>query len=268
MIIGLLAMVSVLATAEAPDGRRLLLDCEKQFLRLETIQGTVHARTLVHGGGLDPSPIAERRSDFVYARDRGVRFENTAPLPHTVVWDGVSVRVWSPQENAFVEERAEDVPMTSRTMLSVQPGFGMDLLAPVPIDAYRASAAPAPAGTPDGDVVVTLVSREETGRHATLRFVVDSARKRVTRILALSERGTPVSDVTLAAPVEARDGIWVATRLEMRQLLADGSTYEEVRVYERLKFDAPVEASAFALEAPPDATRVSVESLTKGRETE
>ena len=260
-----LALVTMLAAAPELEARSLLLDCEKQFLRLETVQGTMRARSVVHGGGLAPSAVAERLSDFVYARDRGVRFENTAPLPHTVVWDGASVRVWSPQENAFVQERGEDVPASSRALLSVQPGFGMDLLAPVPLDAYRASAAPAPEGTADGDVVVTLVPRDGAADRATLRFVVDTAKRRVTRILALSERGTPVSDVHLAAPVEARPGIWVATRLEMRQLLADGSTLEELRTFERLRFDAPVRADAFVLEPPADAVRVTVDSLTGKR---
>lgn len=247
--------------APALDGRRLLLDCEKQFLRLESVQGTVRARSLVHGGGFERSPVAERLSEFVYARDLGVRFENAAPLPHTVVWDGESVRIWSPGENAFVSEPAERVSPHARALLSVQPGFGMDLLAPVPLDAYRASAAAAPAGTTDGDVVVTLVPLDAGGERATLRFVVDSARKRVTRILALSERGTPVSDVRLVEPVEARPGIWIATRLEMRQLLADGSTLEELRTFERLRFDAPVSRSVFELEAPANALRVSVDAL-------
>jgi len=236
----------------------------------------MRTRSLVHRGKADRGPVSERRSDFHYARFDRMRLENTAPLEHTVIWNGKTLWIWSPRENAVVEQPAENVAMASRAMLSVQPGYGLDLLAPIPLDAYAASSAP---GATDGEVVVTLSPQPEAaaGRgwgsggetpgnnvkavpRATMQVVVDTGRRFVTRMALLS--GTTIlSDVRLAKPVEAKPGIWFATQVEVRQLLDDGSTLEELRTFERLAFDGPVDASRFELVVPEGATRVSVDSL-------
>lgn len=257
-ILAALLSSTAIAASELPDGRRLLLDCEKQFLRIETIKGTLRTRSLVHGGGSDErGPVSERRSDFVYARFDRVRFENTAPLEHTVVWNGKTLWIWSPRENAVVEQPAEKIAMSSRAMLSVQPGFGLDLLAPIPLDAYAATSA---AGAKEGEVVVTLSPVDKTVPRATMQLVVETGRRFVTRMVLL-DGATILSDVRLGKPVEAKPGIWFATQVEMRQLLADGSTLEELRTFERLGFDVLVDPSRFELVVPKDATRVSIESL-------
>lgn len=243
--------------ADLPDGRRLLLDCEKQFLRIESMKGTLRTRSLVHGGKAEIGPVSERRSDFVYARFDRARFENTAPLEHTVVWNGETLWIWSPRENAAVVQPAAKVSMTSRAMLSVQPGFGLDLLAPIPLDAYAASSAP---GGTSGEVVVTLSPIDNAVPRATMQLVVDSGRRFVTRMVLL-EGTTVTSDVRLRKPVEAQPGNWFATQVEVRQLLDDGSTLEELRTFERLAFDVPVEPSRFEFVVPEGATRVPVDSL-------
>lgn len=217
----------------------------------------MRTRSLVHRGKADRGPVSERRSDFHYARFDRMRLENTAPLEHTVIWNGKTLWIWSPRENAVVEQPAEKVAMASRAMLSVQPGYGLDLLAPIPLDAYAASSAP---GATDGEVVVTLSPIDKAVPRATMRVVVDTGRRFVTRMALLS--GTTIlSDVRLAKPVEAKPGIWFATQVEVRQLLDDGSTLEELRTFERLAFDGPVDASRFELVVPEGATRVSVDSL-------
>ena len=248
------------AGADLPDGRRLLLDCEKQFLRIESAKGTVRTRSVVHGGkSSERGPVVERRSDFLYARFDRIRLENTAPLEHTVIWNGKTLWIWSPRENAVVEQPAAKVPMASRAMLSVQPGFGLDLLAPIPLDAYAATTA---EGSSDGEVVVTLTAIDKDIPRATMQLVVDTGRRFVTRMILL-EGTTMLSDVRLKKPVEAKPGIWFATQVEARQLLGDGSTHEELRIYERLAFDVAVDDARFELVVPEGARRVSIDSLVQ-----
>lgn len=258
MISAALALTLFAGTPDVSDGRKLLLDCEKQFLRIESMRGTVRTRSVVHGGGREASAVTERRSDFTYARFDRIRWENTAPLEHTVVWNGKTLWVWSPRENAAVEEPASKVTPLSRAALSVQPGFGIDLLAPIPLDAYRASAAP-PGES--GEVVVTLEPIDSRAQSATMQLIVDPARRMVTRMMVKGEGTSLLSDVRFKKPVEAKPGIWIATQVESRQLLADGSTLEELKTFERLAFDVPVDESRFEMKVPADATRVSVESL-------
>ena len=264
MTAGVLTAALLFAAAPAPEGlpngRRLLLDCEKQFLRIESLKGTLRTRSVVHGGKSEPGPVSERRSDYLYARFDRVRIENAAPLEHTVIWNGKTLWIWSPRENAAVEQATSKVSALSRTMLSVQPGFGIDLLAPIPLDAYRAEATAA-APEESGDVVVTLTPVDKAVPRATMQLVVDTARTHVTRMLVLTERGTVLSDLRLTKPVEAKPGIWFATQIEVRQLLDDGSTLEELRTWERLAFDMDVDPSRFEFTVPDGATRVPVESL-------
>ena len=248
--------------APLPDGRRLLLDCEKQFLRLASIEGTLRVRSVLHeprGGGI--GPIEERRSDFVYARFDRVRFENVVPVPHSVIWNGETLWIWSPRENAAVEQPAEAVSALSRSLLSLQPGFGIDLLAPIPLDAYRARTERVTGGAEgENDVRVVLEPADED--RAPMELYVDRAKRMVTRIRVLSRpEGAPVSDVRLTKPVQAKEGIWFATQVEARQLLADGSTLEELRTFERLKFDAAVDERLFEFTLPEGATRVPVEAF-------
>jgi outer membrane lipoprotein-sorting protein len=204
--------------------------------------------------------VTERRSDYLYSRFDRVRIENAAPLEHTVIWNGETLWIWSPRENAAVEQPAKDVSTLSRTLLSVQPGFGIDLLAPIPLDAYRAEAAAAASGEA-GEVVVTLTPVDKAVPRATMQLVVDTARKHVTRMLVLTERGSVLSDLRLTKPIEAKPGIWFATQIEVRQLLEDGSTLEELRTWERLAFDVTVDPTRFEFKVPDGATRVPVESL-------
>ena len=251
------------AKATTPEGRRLLLDCEKQFLRIESMKGTLKTRSIIHGGGDESSGVQERLTDFAYKRFDRVRFENTVPVPHSIIWNGTTLWIWSPQENAAVEKKADEITIAARSMLSLQPGFGLDLIAAIPLDAYLATASPAAASdvkaNGSGDTVVILAPIDKTVPRATMQLVVDSRRKLVTRILTMTEvGGTLISDVRLSTPVEAKPGAWFATKVESRELLPDGSTLEQVRTFERLKFDVPIEDSKFEFRIPEGATVVPV----------
>lgn len=264
------------ATADAPeiDGRKLLLKCEKRFLKIESMKGTIRDQIIHHDGSDDastpPQPIT---SDFVYVRgalDKGVepriRFENVRPLPHSVIWNGDKLWIWSPQENAVVEEPAKDVPMTVRAAFGVQPGFGIDHLAPIPIDAYRADVKRVVAKGKDvkspstGHLVVTLTPIDNQVPRATMQLVVDPEKLYVTRILTLV--GQPgggaiaLSDVELTQPVEVAPGTWFPTRVHSLATIGDGTQIEQVRTYERLKFNLKVEDTKFSFQIPEGATKI------------
>ena len=244
------------APAAAVDGRRLLLDCEKSFLAIETIRGTTKTRSTAYPSGQMEPVVEDAISDFWYRRFDDIRFENVKPLPHTVIANGTTLWIWSPSENAIVEEPLASATLAARTLLSVYPGFGIDHLAPIPLDDFRAIAKPAAGST---DVVVTLVPLANETLRATLQIVVDPGRRFVRQILSLvREGGTVISDVRFSDEVEARPGVWFARRVVTKELLPDGSTVEQVKVYERLRFDTPIDAKKFAFETPEGAQRVRV----------
>lgn len=240
----------VAAPAEL-DGRKLLLKCEKQFLKLTSLKGTIKDRGIHHeaGGAPDQDEVVETESDFLYKRYDDVRFENVVPVPHSVIWNGTTLWVWSPQENAAVQEKADDVPMGTRAALSLQPGYGIDLLAPIPIDEYAASVkkAEGPAGSA---IVVTLTPVDTSHPRATMQLVVDPEKLLVTRIVSSFGEGAAISDVELSSPVEAAPGIWFETQVHSRTRLADGSSLEQLRTFERLKFNVPIEDSNFSFKVP------------------
>ena len=253
------------ASAEPVDGRRLLLDCEKRFLRVETIRGTTKTRSTAWAPGETTPAVEDSQSDFWYRRSEDIRFENAHPIPNTVVWNGNTLWIWSPSENAIVEEPAATAPLATRTLLSVHPGFGIDHLAPIPIDDFRANAKPIAdstlgkdGGSP-GDVVVTLAPLANETHRATIQVVVDPARHFVRRIVSrVSEAGTVISDVRFFDEVEARPGTWFARRVVTKQLLPDGSTLESEKRYERLRFDTKIDDAKFHQEIPEGALRVRV----------
>lgn len=252
----------------ALDGRRLLLDCEKQFLRLTSMKGTIRDRAVHHEiaarGKPSEHPVQETESDFVYKRFDRIRFENLLPVPHSVIWNGEKLWIWSPQENAVVEERAEDVPLTARAGLSVQPGFGIDLLAPIPLDAYAVEVKRIVGTTGVSQTVVTLTPMDKDVPRATMRLVVDPEKRVVTRIAASVGEDIQVSDVQLSEFVEAVPGIWFATRVHSRTLLGDGTQLEQLRSFERMKFNVPVEDSKFEFRAPEGAKVVPLSNLKQG----
>jgi len=255
-----LAFAAWIAAAPAPasavDGRRLLLDCEKSYLKIETMRGTIKTRSTAYPAGQTDPVVEDAVSDFWYRRFNNIRYENTRPLPHTVISDGKTLWIWSPSEDAIVEEPLESATLAARTLLSVHPGFGIDHLAPIPLDDFRATTKPKEGTT---DVVVTLSPLANETLRATLELVVDPDRRFVRQIRTLvKEGGTVISDVRFADEVEAKPGIWFARRVTTKELLPDGSTVEQVKVYERLKFDAPIDAKKFAFEPPAGAHRVRV----------
>lgn len=252
-------------SVEPADGRRLLLDCEKRFLRVETLRGTTKTRSTIWKVGETAPTVEDSQSDFWYRRSEEVRFENAHPIPNTVVWNGKTLWIWSPSENAIVEEPAASAPLATRTMLSVHPGFGIDHLAPIPIDDFRAEAKPiaestlAKDGGAPGNVVVTLTPLANEAQRATTQVVVDPVRRFVRRIVSrVTESGPVISDVRFSDEVEGRPGTWFAKRVVTKQLLPDGSTLESEKTYERLRFDAPVDDAKFRLDIPEGALRVRV----------
>lgn len=260
------------ATAAEPvDGRRLLLDCEKRFLRVESLKGTSKTRSTIWQVGEATPTVEDARSDFWYRRTDEIRFENAHPIPNTVVWNGKTLWIWSPSENAIVEEPAETAPLATRTMLSVHPGFGIDHLAPIPIDDFRAEAKPIAdstlgkdGGSP-GDIVVTLTPLENEARRATTQVVVDPTRHFVRRIVSrVNEAGAVISDVRFSDEVEGRPGTWFARHVVTKQLLPDGSTVESEKTYERLRFDTPIDDAKFRLDIPEGALRVRVVDVKAG----
>ncbi len=270
------------AVADAPeiDGRKLLLTCEKKFLKLETIKGTIRDQVLQHDGEDDGKTIPQAiSSDFVYHRGAiakdaqpRIRFENVRPLPHSVIWNGDKFWIWSPQENAVVEEAATAVPMAIRAAFGVQPGFGIDPLAPIPIDEYRADVHRIVGSakgkgdvksTATGHLVVTLTPIDNKAPRATMQLVVDPEKHYVTRILTLV--GQPnggalsLSDVQYSNPIEAAPGVWFPTRVHSLATVGDGGQLEQVRTYERLKFNVKIEDAKFSFQIPDGATKIPLQ---------
>lgn len=263
----LLAAAWILAAPPLPpavpvDGRRLLLDCEKSFLKIETMRGTIKTRSTAYANGTVEPIVEDAVSDFWYRRFNDIRFENVKPLPHTVISDGKTLWIWSPQENAIVEEPLDSATLATRTLLSVHPGFGIDLLAPIPLDDFRASTKADEAG----DVVVTLVPLANETLRATLELVVDDERRFVRRLRTLvKEGGTVISDVRFTDEVEAKPGVWFARKVATKELLPDGSTVEQAKTYERLRFDVAVETKKFTFDPPEGALRVRVVDVKAGQ---
>src|SRR5205823_7872360 len=135
---------------------------------------------------------------------------------------------------AAVQEKAADVPMDTRAALSLQPGYGIDLIAPIPIDEYQAEVkrVEGPLGS---SVVVSLTPVDTSHPRATMRVVVDPEKLLVNRIVSSFGEGAAISDVELSSPVEAAPGIWFNTQVHSRTKLADGSSLEQLRSFERLK---------------------------------
>jgi len=255
---------SPVATADVTaEGRKLLLKCEKAFLRIGSMKGTIREKAIEHDHSED-EPAAETESDFLYKRIGGnenVRFENVVPLPHSVIFDGKTIWIWSPRENAAVQEPLERVDIQTRAALSLQPGFGIDPLAPIPLDEFRTEVKKieGPKGT---QTVVTLTPLDSKAPRATMQLVVDPEKLLVTRIVSLAGEGTALADVELTDPVEAKPGIWFATKVHTRMTVGDGTTLERLRSYERLKFDAPIEDSKFTFQVPEGAKIVPLEQAT------
>lgn len=256
-VFALILVSWIAAAAPAPaDGRRLLLDCEKSFLKIETIRGSTKTHSTAYPNGQTDPIVEDAVTDFWYHRFHDIRFENTRPLTHTVISDGKMLWIWSPLENALVEEPLESAAIAARTLLSLHPGFGIDHLAPIPLDDFRATVKPKD-GT--SDVVVTLTPLANETLRATLQIVVDPDRHFVRQILSLvKEGGTVISDVRFSDEVAVKPGVWFAKRVVTKELLPDGSTIEQVKVYERLKFDTPIDPKKFAFEAPEGSRRVRV----------
>lgn len=259
------APASAATPAEPVDGRRLLVDCEKRFLRVESLRGTTKTHSTIWPMGETTPTVEDSRSDFWYRRTDEIRFENAHPIPNTVVWNGKTLWIWSPSENAIVEEPAASAPLATRTMLSVHPGFGIDHLAPIPIDDFRTEAKPIADSTlgkdggAPGDLVVTLTPLKNEAQRATTQVVVDPARHFVRRIVSrVNEAGAVISDVRFSDEVEGRPGTWFAKRVVTKQLLPDGSALESEKTYERLRFDAPIDDAKFRLDIPEGALRVRV----------
>lgn len=253
-MIALLAAAAIATPPPPPDtaadARRLLLACEKRFLHLHTIEGTIH-RTATRAGETE-----ETESDFAYRDDDHVFFENAFPVPHTVFWDGATLTIWSPQENAVVQEPASHLSIAERTVFGVEPGYGLDPLGPIAIDRYVGSVKDGDG--PDGGAkVVTLTPVDKRDPRATMRLVVDPQKRVVTRIETSEEGLGIVSSVeSLDGFVEAQPGVWFATTRRTESLLSDGTKVEESLVLERLKFDRTIDDSRFTFDVPKGARRI------------
>lgn len=252
-------------TVDAPgvDGRKLLIKCEKQFLKLETIKGTIRDR-VVHLETAEKAPVQETTSDFLYKRFDSVRFENLVPVPHSVIWNGKMLWINSPQENAVVQEPAEKVPFGARAALSLTPGFGIDHLAAIPLDEYKADVKRI-VGTGREELVVTLTPVDLKTPRATMQLVVDPEKLVVTRILSLVSEGLQVSDVQMSNVVLAAPGVWFATRVHTRSMLGDGTMAEQLRTYDRLKFNVPIDDSRFTFSVPEGVKVVPLSNLQGAR---
>ena len=251
-MIHLLAAAAAAAIANSPpdtaaDARRLLLTCEKRFLHLHSIEGTMR-RAAARG-----DEKAETETDFAYRDDDHAFFENAYPVPHSVYWDGATLTVWSPQENAVVQEPASHLSMAERAVFGVEPGYGLDPLGPIALDRYVGDVKDGEGGAK----VVTLTPVDKRDPRATMRLVVDPEKWVVTRIETNEEGLGIVSSVqSLDGFVEAKAGIWFATTRRTESVLSDGTKVEESLVLERLKFDQTIDDSRFSFEVPKGARRI------------
>ena len=256
MIALLVAAAATIATPATPaadtaaEARRLLLTCEKRFLHLHTIQGTMH-RIATRG-----DEKQETESDFAYRDDDHVFFENTFPVPHSVFFDGTTLTIWSPQENAVVQEPASHLSMPERTVFGVEPGYGLDPLGPIALDRYVGSVKDGD-GADAGTRIVTLTPVDKRDPRATMRLVVDPQKRVVTRIETSEEGLGIVSSVeSLDGFVEAGPDIWFATTRRTESVLSDGTKVQESLVLERLKFDETLDDARFTFDVPKGARRI------------
>lgn len=249
------ASVSTPAPAnDAADARRLLLSCEKRFLHLHSIQGTMR-RSATRG-----SETQQTESDFAYRDDDHVLFENAFPVPHTVYWDGATLTIWSPQEDAVAQEPASRLSMTERALFGVEPGYGLDPLGPIALDRYVPSVKEGDGGAK----VVTLTPVDKSDPRATMRLVIDPEKRVVTRIETSEEGLGIVSSVeSLDGFVEAKPGIWFATTRRTESVLSDGTKVAESLALERLKFDETIADARFTFEVPKGARRIPLMPLTE-----
>ncbi|HVO30900.1 MAG TPA: outer membrane lipoprotein carrier protein LolA [bacterium] len=231
------------------DGRKLLLDCEKHFLKIHSLRGTIRERSIILGVDTQPS---ETETDFwMRPAEEKVRFEKSVPLPHTVVFNGKHLWVWSPKENAALEAEAADLDAASRTAFDVVPGFGIDVIAPVGLDQYRTEVKRV-EGT---RTVVILTPMDSAPSRATIQIVVDPAKHVVERlVIVVGDLG--IADSEMMDFVEAKPGIFFPSRVHSRLLLPDGTSVEKLRMYERMKYDAPIEDAKFTFDVPADAKRI------------
>lgn len=264
-------LASPVATPDVTaEGRKLLLKCEKNFLKIGSMKGSIRERAVQHDSSSRASDAKgdaafQTESDFLYKRISGVenvRFENVVPVPHSVIFDGKTVWIWSPQENAAVQEAAERVDLQTRAALSLQPGFGIDPIAPIPLDEFRTEVkrVEGPKGV---QTVVTLTPLDSSVPRATMQLVVDPEKLIVLRIVSLAE-GTTLADVELTDPVEAKPGIWFATKVHTRMTMGDGNTIERLKSYERLKFDVAIDDAKFTFQVPAGAKLVPLNTPGKG----
>lgn len=122
-----------------------LLEAARRLNRLRTIRGFTDQRVETRGRTL------LLRASFLFARPRSIRYEYVEPVEQTILCDGETVWMLPPRptereaapphegRRRWVQRELRALGITERSSLGLIPGYGLDLLAPLPVDSFTYS---------------------------------------------------------------------------------------------------------------------------------
>ena len=196
--------LSSLGPLPQEDPLETLIEAARRLHRIRSIRGFIDKTLWLEGQEV------LLRIRFFFARPGRIRYEHLSPVRQTILRDGEHVWVRAPEPahltpsdkdpspRPWSRHRLEDLSLQDRSTMGLSPGYGLDPLAPLPVDAY------------------------------SFRFVRRSRRQ--ARIRLSPREGSPSSLMPLDLHLDLRCG--VVTRVRFYQDLAGSQVQGEVGYFD------------------------------------